>query len=150
MKYHHRRQRYALNAQINLIPYIDVMLVLLIIFIITAPLMTQSIDLKLPQVAQSFRKNVALHPRVIYVDMKGRYYLLNPSDHDAKYVNLTTLLTKFNLSAIHVQKPNVAPTLIKADRHVHYDAVIQLIAALKQRGIVHIGLVTQQQSKRPR
>ncbi len=147
MKPYCRRQRHALNAQINVIPYIDIMLVLLIVFMITTPLLTQSVNLKLPQAAKQKTLQPPINPTVIYINAHGQYYLDQASDHAVLPINFSTLIARVTHN-LPVSTKQGGGILIKADRDTHYEAVIQVIAALKQRGIQHISLITQVDKKR--
>ncbi|MGA9333885.1 MAG: protein TolR [Rudaea sp.] len=132
------RKRRKLKSEINVVPYIDVMLVLLIIFMVTAPLLNLGVDIHLPQ---STAKAVQADqkPIVISVDQDGNYYLTlgtaqrEPIDTDA-------LVTK--VSAFVRQNPQVS-VLIGGDERVDYGKVYQAMVLLQQSGVAKVGLMSQ-------
>lgn len=142
MHYQASFRKRPLQAEINLIPYIDVMLVLLVIFMMTTPLIRQSIDLNLPKTAPQVLSHVPSHPRIISIDREGRYYLTQGDEQRGKTpIALVSLVAR--ISRLPGVKQAQQPVLVKADQRVRYDAVIQLIAKLKFVGISRIGLVTE-------
>ena len=96
-----RKNRRGLVAEINVVPYIDVMLVLLVIFMITAPLLKQSIDVHLPEVGAQTLSGEA--PIIITVDQAGHYYL--NIAHDPKQpLLLDTLVPQISSALSHATK----------------------------------------------
>ena len=133
----HRR----LMAEINVVPYIDVMLVLLIIFMITAPLLTQGITVDLPNAAaepldpELLRDN---EPLVLSIDQEGRLYL-NIGDDEESPIDEQTLVTR----TAAVLRINVdTPVLLKADQAVSYGRVVTGMVLLQQAGARTIGFIT--------
>lgn len=136
--------RRRLLGEMNVVPYIDVMLVLLVIFMITAPLIQQGMQVQLPQ-ANSDSLNTAQTSRSITltVDGHGALFLSIQSDSqnqepipmDAQAIRDTVrdLLQKAPQTAVYVQ----------GDAHVTYDRVIQAMALLKEAGAPSVGLVTE-------
>jgi len=133
-----RRKRRKLKAEINVVPYIDVMLVLLIIFMVTAPLLNLGVDIQLPQ---STAKSVQAdkEPIVISVDKDGSYFLtLGTSQREP--IDAQTLVNK--VSAFIRQNPQV-PVLIGGDERVDYGKIYQVMVLLQQSGVPKVGLMSQ-------
>ena len=124
-----RNRRTALS-EINVTPLVDVMLVLLIIFMVTAPLMQQGIDVNLPKAKG---KDLAPEERISIVIKKGGTFFLNDQS-----ITRTDMLSR--LSAISKRNPNV---YLKADRDVSYGVVIELMGDIKEAGIEKLGIVTE-------
>ncbi|MEE9344832.1 MAG: protein TolR [Methylococcales bacterium] len=126
-------------AEINVIPYIDVSLVLLIIFMITTPLLQTGIEVDLPQ-AQT--KNVVTDntpPVVVSVDAQGQYFI-NTNGTDNEVVIIDDLAIK--IAAILRHKPNIK-VLVRGDSSVNYGKIVIVMAALKQAGVPNVGLMTR-------
>ncbi len=136
-----RRQRRRLMAEINVVPLIDVMLVLLIVFMITAPLITQGVKVDLPQAdAEIIDDNDEL-TLVVSIDAAGLYYIsLGELDEDPEPVALETIGE--NVSRIMNQNPGV-PVFLEADRAVNYGLVMSLMATLEDAGTSSVRLITQ-------
>lgn len=128
-----------LMAEINVVPYIDVMLVLLIIFMVTAPLLTQGIKVELPKAgAEPITDMPDQPPLILSVDASGNLYINVGDDEDlpsmAKEIVART-------RAVLKNRPNT-PVLIKADRTVPYGVVIGAMVLLQQGGADTVGFVT--------
>ena len=132
-----RNGRRRLAAEINVVPYIDVMLVLLVIFMVTAPLLTQGVDVKLPETsANPIGSNE--EPVTLYVDSQGRYYM--DIGADQKKPISPDEVTK-RLGDVLRNKPDTM-VLLKADQAVPYGAVAEGMTALQAAGAKKIGFVT--------
>ncbi len=129
-------------AEINVVPYIDVMLVLLVIFMITAPLLSQGVDVKLPQAsAKALPPSKAL-PLVVSVDQLGRYYF-NQAPQPKKAIPEKELLYRIAaLLQIAKEQHQVKPVYVKADKAVAYSKVVTLMALLQKAGVADVGLIT--------
>ncbi|MDX1452225.1 MAG: protein TolR [Oleiphilaceae bacterium] len=128
-------------SDINVVPYIDVMLVLLIIFMVTAPMLTQGIKIDLPKVeAAPVKLEKNQEPLIISVDANGAYYL-DLSSSSTKPLGLKEMLQK--ASAVFAERPGVT-TLIRGDRNVEYGVVVDLMAALQEAGASSVGLITEE------
>lgn len=124
------------NAEINMVPLIDVMLVLLVIFIITAPMVTQSVNLSLPktsEVAASVEERV--QPQMIEITKEGEI-LLNqtPVEMDALHVELTALKATLGEKEQLIQ--------LNIDETVPYDMVAKTLIEIKRAGLSKIGFAT--------
>ena len=130
------RRRYA--AEINVTPLVDVMLVLLIIFMITAPMMTRGIKIDLPATTAKPLPQKT-RPLTITIDKKGRIYL------DSHAIDKGAL--KARLILLRKKNPKLR-LLLKADRAVPYGIVASLLAELKEAGLEELGLVTRPTEKK--
>lgn len=126
-------------SEINVVPYIDVMLVLLIIFMITAPLLSQGVKVDLPQAPSKTLPPSNKEPVVVSIDAAGNYFI-NYGDNQDKPIPAQTLVNR--LSALRKYQPGI-PVYIKGDTHVAYGHVVELMALLQGAGIEGVGLVTQ-------
>lgn len=126
-------------AEINVVPYIDVMLVLLIIFMVTAPLITQGVKVELPKAnAQPLDKD-SKTPLVASIDADGNYYLAVGTSKNEPM----TAEEVATLVAAHLQIEPDTPVVVNGDGAVSYDAVIQLMVLLQQKaGVPSVGLMT--------
>ena len=132
------RKRRKLKAEINVVPYIDVMLVLLIIFMVTAPLMNLGVDIQLPQSAAKSIQNDK-EPAIVSVDEQGQLSLtLGASQREP--IDADTLVKK--VSAFVRQNPQV-PVLIAGDLRASYGEVYEILPALQQAGVAKVGLMSQ-------
>ncbi len=127
-----------LMSQINVTPFVDVMLVLLIIFMVTAPMMQSGIDVNLPKVKAS-AVNSKSDPLIVSIDSRQRTYL-----GDKRFS--TARLGK-KLTAINKMKPG-SMVLLKADKKVPYGYVVTVISEIRRSGITKIGMLTESNSKK--
>jgi biopolymer transport protein TolR len=130
-----------LMGEINVVPYIDVMLVLLIIFMITAPLLTQGIKVELPKAAaEPLQSELLKHaqPLVLSIDRQGRLSLNLGGDPHAS-LDADTVAAR--ASAALRRTPDL-PVLVKADTHVEYGVVVQAMVILQQAGARKVGFIT--------
>jgi biopolymer transport protein TolR len=132
-----RHKKRKLKAEINVVPYIDVMLVLLIIFMVTAPLLNLGVDIDLPK---SDAKSIAQkkEPIVVEVDAEGRYSL-KMQDLPKQRVDAALLAAK--VSAFVKTNPDVA-VFVAGDREAGYDTVYQAMVLLQQAGVERVGLMS--------
>jgi biopolymer transport protein TolR len=133
------RHRKKMMSEINVVPYIDVMLVLLVIFMITAPLLSQGVNVELPKAAAKPLPAPDKEPVVISIDGAGRFFI-NYGDQQDKAVPLATLVNR--VAALRKYQPTI-PVYLKGDRKVDYGAVVELMALLQGSGIEGVGLVTE-------
>ncbi|WP_075188335.1 protein TolR [Teredinibacter haidensis] len=125
-------------AEINVVPYIDVMLVLLVVFMVTAPLLMQGVKVDLPQAPSTPMENKDDEPLIVSVKPDGTYYLnLGGEQEQAKpLASITNTVAK-----VLRQKPNT-PVLVWGDTHVEYGLVVSLMTELQKAGASSVGLVT--------
>jgi biopolymer transport protein TolR len=126
-------------SEINVVPYIDVMLVLLVIFMVTAPLLQQGIEIDLPQASAQPVPPQDLDPVVVGVDAQGAYYLTIGAGK-AEPTDLQSLLTK--VAAIIRRNPQT-PVLVRGDKAVPYGEVVAAMSYLQQAGVPKVGLMTE-------
>lgn len=133
------RKRRRPVAEINVVPYIDVMLVLLIIFMITAPLVTQGVKVDLPKAdAQPLSKD-SKTPLVASVKADGSYYL-TVGDSKEDQLDLEQVMT---LVAAHLQVEPQTPIMVNGDANVPYKSIIDLMVVLNKAGAQSVGLMTE-------
>lgn len=125
-------------CEINVVPYIDVMLVLLIIFMITAPLLTQGVKVDLPRAGAEPMDAQRLQPLVLSVDRAGRLYLNMGGDPALALDDATVALR----AAAALRRNPDTPVLVKADRAVPYGRVVQAMVILQQAGAHKLGFIT--------
>ncbi|MDX1518167.1 MAG: protein TolR [Woeseiaceae bacterium] len=132
-------QKRKLMGEINVVPYIDVMLVLLIIFMVTAPLLTQGIEVELPKAgAEPIEDVVDRQPIVLSVDASGNLYLNIGDDEDSPK---TAGVIVDDVRKVLRANPDT-PVLVKADRAVPYGNVVGGMVLLQQAGAEQVGFVT--------
>ena len=137
-----KRHRKKPMSEINVVPYIDVMLVLLIIFMITAPMLTQGVQVDLPQ-AVANQVEVAddnIEPLVVSVDANGEYYIAI-GDKQEEPVDGEAIRSK--VKAVLGRNPDT-PVMVRGDAAVDYGQVVTLMSLLQQAGSISVGLITQQ------
>lgn len=129
--------RKGLVADINVTPLVDVMLVLLIIFMVTAPMMTQGLDVDLPETtAQSLRQKEK--PLMVSVDKNGKI------NFDGLDVTQPLLLQKLKDHETDKQKK---PIFLKADKNVPYGVVVSIMSTIKRAGFEKLGMITKPEEK---
>ncbi|MGB5736081.1 MAG: ExbD/TolR family protein [Thiohalocapsa sp.] len=139
MKQKERRNRRKPMADINVVPYIDVMLVLLVIFMVTAPLITQGVRVDLPQAEAQPQPGEGSPPVVIHVDQFGDTYVdlgdadLLPVDQQLLYERLRGVL----------DVAPATPVMLRADASVDYGLVVDAMVAAQAAGAPSVGLVTR-------
>lgn len=126
-------------GEINVVPYIDVMLVLLVIFMITAPLLSQGVKVDLPQADSQPIPQDEREPLVVSVDAFGAFYLSLGEDPQAP-LDAERLLAQ--LGAVLQREPG-RPVYVKGDRHVAYGKVVELMALIQSAGVPSVGLMTE-------
>lgn len=127
-------------SEINVVPYIDVMLVLLIIFMITAPIVQQGVEIDLPQASAKPISPDQQEPVVVSVDHKGDFYL-DIGDQPDKPIDAELMVNR--VAAVRQLKPDV-PVLVRGDRDVGYGRVVDAMVLLQKAGVEKVGLMTDQ------
>lgn len=123
-------------SEINVVPYIDVMLVLLVIFMVTAPLMTQGIKVDLPK-AYSESMDADENALIVTIRQDGSYYL--NTGEEEKTVTLKQISERS--SKIIAANPDIR-VLVEGDRDLKYGKVIELMTVLQSAGAENVGLIT--------
>lgn len=127
-------------AEINVVPYIDVMLVLLIIFMITAPIVQQGVVIELPKLAANSLPPEQQEPVILTVSKTGEYYL-NVGDNLKKPVSDEVVAQRVAL--ILKLKPQT-PVLVRGDKEADYGSVTTAMVLLQSAGVEKVGLMTEQ------
>jgi biopolymer transport protein TolR len=133
-----QRVRKKPMAEINVVPYIDVMLVMLVIFMVTAPLLTQGVKVDLPAAAAEPIESDQQEPLVVTVDAGGNLYL-NIGDTPEQAIDGETLMQR--VSAI-MRRRHDRTVLVRGDHAVDYGSVMSAMVLLQQAGVPNVGLVT--------
>jgi biopolymer transport protein TolR len=128
------RRRYRPMAEINVTPLVDVMLVLLIVFMVTAPMITSGVNVNLPQ-ANAKPVNSDSTPITITVNSQDQIYLQNSQ------VQLTNLVA--TLQQISQNNPD-RRVFVRGDKDVSYGDMLQVMATITQGGFTHVALLAQQ------
>jgi biopolymer transport protein TolR len=129
-------RRLTVLAQINVTPFVDVMLVLLIIFMVTAPMMEKGVDVALPEVENVSNLAAVKEPLVVTVTRKGQIMVgKNKVDSPAK---LTPVLKQI------LSEREEKGVFLEADKAVPYGRVVQVMAAIKRAGVSKLGMVAQE------
>ena len=126
-------------SEINVVPYIDVMLVLLVIFMITAPLLTQGVKVDLPQAEAEPLDVETQEPLVVTIDADGDYYV-NYGDDQSSPVEPRTLAAR--VGALLRHRPGLA-VVVRGDENVPYGDVVILMTILQRAGAPSVGLMTE-------
>ncbi|WP_372985409.1 protein TolR [Marinobacter sp.] len=134
------QQRKKPMSEINVVPYIDVMLVLLVIFMVTAPMLTQGVKVDLPETTSDpIQSDKDVESIVVSVDTNGAYYM-EIGDESSDPMSLGEVSEQ--LAKILSQRPN-GEVLVRGDEHVEYGTVVRLMAELQGAGATSIGLITE-------
>jgi biopolymer transport protein TolR len=127
-------------SEINVVPYIDVTLVLLIIFMITTPMLQTGVDVELPKAEAKTVEQKDNNPPVIISINQSRQYFIEFNNDKPEQIEPEEISEKVTAIVANVKEPQI---LIKADGRVDYNAVIQVFASLKNSGIPNVGLMTK-------
>jgi biopolymer transport protein TolR len=134
----YKRNRRRLMAEINVVPYIDVMLVLLVIFMVTAPLITMGVKVNLPREKAGGLASPTIESVVITVDEFGDYYIDVGKD---KHLPATDQTLYDRIRVVLDYKPET-PILVRADHRVDYGRVVRAMAIAQKAGAPEVGLIT--------
>ncbi|EPJ8753247.1 TPA: protein TolR [Pseudomonas putida] len=139
-------RKHGLKAEMNVVPYIDVMLVLLVIFMVTAPMLVQGVQIELPKVAAEALPAPG-QQRIVTLSVKadGSYYWSLGSEVDTRSQTdsaVDTAQMRDKIAAIVAQDPQTQ-VYLRADRNTEYAAVVAGIAELQRGGVSRLGLITE-------
>ena len=132
-----RRRR--MLAEINVVPYIDVMLVLLVIFMVTAPMLMQGVEVDLPDANAAPVKDQDAEPVIVSINDRGQLFL-NLGASEKQALELATVRQR--IAAILRRTPE-KPVLIWGDKRIPYGDVVRVMTALQEAGAPSVGLVTE-------
>lgn len=138
-----KRKKHGQLAEINVVPYIDVMLVLLIIFMVTAPLLFQGVNVNLPTASAKPLDAKPQEPIILSIDAAGNYYL-NIATNPTNPISANDLSMR-----IASELKNSPPTmpqrqiLVKGDKNISYGKLVQAMVLLQQAGAPNVGLITK-------
>ena len=133
------RQRKPMS-EINVVPYIDVMLVLLVIFMVTAPMLTQGVKVDLPETtSEPLQSDKNVESIVVSVDSNGAYFMEIGGDSSQP---MTLEAVHDRVSKILAQR-NDREVLVRGDENVGYGTVVRLMAQLQAAGASNVGLITE-------
>ncbi len=132
-----RRRR--MLAEINVVPYIDVMLVLLVIFMVTAPMLMQGVEVNLPDAAAAPVKDQDAEPLIVSINDRGELFL-NLGANEKQALELATVRQR--VAAVLRRSPD-KPVLVWGDEQVPYGQVVTVMTALQEAGAPSVGLVTE-------
>ncbi|MDT8893728.1 protein TolR [Halomonas sp. I1] len=125
--------------EINVVPFIDVMLVLLVIFMITAPMLTQGVEVELPQTAsEPIEDTEDRDPIIVSVDRQGEYFVSLGGDETQ--VSLDELSQRV---VILLERNPGTQVLVRGDRNVSYGQVVTLMSTLQTSGVTDVGLISE-------
>ena len=131
-------------SEINVVPYIDVMLVLLVIFMITAPLLAQGVKVDLPRADAEPLDTREQEPLVVTIDAAGNYYV-NYGDSQESPVEPRVLAAR--VGALLRHRPGLA-VVVRGDERVPYGDVVILMSVLQRAGVPSVGLMTEAPDRR--
>lgn len=134
-----RRVRRRPMSEINIVPYIDVMLVLLVVFMIAAPLLSQGVSVELPQAEAEIIESEQREPLIASVDAGGRVFLNVGDDPDAP-IEAEVLVQR--VAAVLRHQPGT-PVLVRGDASADYGAVVTVMTLLQRAGAPSVGLMTE-------
>lgn len=132
-----RRRR--MLAEINVVPYIDVMLVLLVIFMVTAPMLMQGVEVDLPDAEAAPVKTQDAEPLIVSINDRGELFL-NLGANEKQALELATIRQR--VAAVLRRTPD-KPVLVWGDQKVAYGDVVVVMTALQEAGAPTVGLVTE-------
>ena len=141
-----KRARLSVNAEINIVPYIDVMLVLLVIFMMTTPIIEQGVEVDLPQAEANMVDYAEQLPTVITIDKRGNYYI--NSLHDVSSADLedgekVSIIIVIGRVIARLDTYPQMKVFVRGDKDVNYGSVVQLMALLQQNGVDKVGIITE-------
>ncbi|NOR51719.1 MAG: protein TolR [Gammaproteobacteria bacterium] len=134
-----RRRHRKVMGEINVVPYIDVMLVLLVIFMVTAPMLTQGVKVDLPQANSNPVDQSSEEPLVVTVNREGLFFLNIGGEADEPLDAQTLSLRVAAMVRLHPQQQ----VYVRGDAQVPYGKVVEAMALVQQAGVASVGLLTK-------
>ncbi len=132
-----RRRRPAVN-NINVVPYVDVLFCLLVIFMVTAPLSNNSIDIQLPRVTSEPLSQDQVVPVIISLNLEGEYFF----EQDGEQAQVTLPELRSRLEVQLIEMPDLV-VLVQADERVDYGSVARMMRLLQDEGVQRVALLTE-------
>lgn len=132
-----RRTKRKAMVEINVVPYIDVMLVLLIIFMITAPMLTQGVKVDLPQAQAKKIPPSDQQPLIVTVNQQGQYFVNRSDEQNALTANQLSELVAMTLT-----QDKSKQVYVRGDKNASYGQVVEAMVLLQKSGVASVGLVT--------
>ncbi len=139
VSYRPKRLKRKPMGEINVVPYIDVMLVLLVIFMVTAPMLTQGVDVALPKAdAKPVPPKEGIDPMTVTVDQEGTFFLqIGTGKAEQKPLELISEV----VAEIKRDKPE-SPVYVEGDAGARYEWIVAALVALQRAGVEGVGLLT--------
>ncbi|MDH3353655.1 MAG: protein TolR [Chromatiales bacterium] len=134
-----RRHRRKVMGEINVVPYIDVMLVLLVIFMVTAPMLTQGVKVELPQADSNPVEQSSEEPLVVSINREGKFFLNIGGEADEPLDAQTLSLRVAAMLRLHPKQA----VYVRGDDQVPYGRVVEAMALIQQAGVPSVGLLTK-------
>lgn len=134
------RHKKELNASMNVVPYIDVMLVLLVIFMVTTPMLLTGVDVDLPNAKTESISTGTEMPVIVSLKSNGEIYMSYENNMDMPVLEDALIENLINLQ--NSNEGNEVQVMINADQNNQYGMVMQLMSNLQQAGIHKVGLLT--------
>lgn len=143
------RHKKPLNADMNVVPYIDVMLVLLIIFMVTAPMLTTGVEVNLPSEKTSNIANQELTPVIVSLQKDGKLYISSEQAIDKPVSEKQLAVTLSELAKQHKGDNGTSnlQVMINADKENEYSKIMHLMAIVQGAGVTKVGLLSGQPTK---
>lgn len=138
-----KRAKSNIDAQINIVPYIDVMLVLLVIFMMTTPIIEQGVEVDLPSADAKMVEFSEHKPTVISINKDGKYFISSLTDDDVSPSEPLPLETIAGRVNARMQLNPQTKVFIRSDESVRYGLVVHLMSFLEKNGVEKAGLLTQ-------
>ena len=139
MAIHAKKPKKKLTSEINVVPLIDVMLVLLIVFMVTAPLLMQGVQVNLPDADPAPLEEQDQEPIIVSIKADGSYWI-DLGNEDQQQEKLSVIVERVGKVLSHKPK---TPVLVWGDTSVDYGVVVQLMTELQSAGATSVGLVTE-------
>ncbi len=135
-----KRTRANTDANINIVPYIDVMLVLLVIFMMTTPILEQGIEVDLPNAETKAVDFTEQEPTIVTINRNGEYFINSITGGDPERLSAGTIAARVQARLQMFPETGV---FVRGDQEVAYGAVIALMAFLQKNGVKKVGIVTE-------